>query len=103
MAIPVRKVLSTLPKQRQKRIETKAATYIREFQSLQELRQSLGLTQTEIAEQHGVRQVNISNLEKRKDMHISTLKKYIEALGGTLEINVRFPNKSIVKLKKLHR
>jgi predicted transcriptional regulator len=103
VAIPVKKVLSSLPKSRQKSIQVKAEAYIREYRSLQELRQSLGLTQTEVAERQGVRQVNISNLEKRTDMHISTLKKYIEALGGTLEINVRFPDKSIVKVKRLHR
>lgn len=38
-----------------------------------------------------VTQESVSRLERRKDMHISTLKRYIEALGGGLEIHVNFP------------
>jgi hypothetical protein len=36
----------------------------------------------------GVNQVNISQLECRHDMHISTLRKYVEALGGALEMSI---------------
>jgi hypothetical protein len=51
-----------------------------------------------VADLQGVRQVNISNLEKRDDMHISTLRKYVEALGCELEINIRMNDKSVIRI-----
>ena len=38
----------------------------------------------------------VAKLEKRTDMHVSNLRRYIEALGGTLEITARFPDASVV-------
>ena len=45
----------------------------------------------------------MSKLERRADMYLSTLRKYIEATGGTLEIVARFPNKvvKIIQFEKL--
>jgi predicted transcriptional regulator len=103
MAVPISKIIKDLPAKRQRRIREKAAAEIKEYETLQELRKALGFTQSDIADLQGVRQVNISNLEKRVDMHISTLKKYVEALGCELEINIRVPDKSIVKVRNLNQ
>jgi len=92
MTVTLQKVFKSLPKNRQKKIKQKADHHIREYKTLQDLRKDLGLTQSDIASTQGVRQVNISNLEKRNDMHLSTLKKYVEAMGCQLEINIRMPN-----------
>ena len=54
-----------------------------------------------IALRQGVKQVNISRLEKRNDMLISTLHKYIEALGCELEINIRMPQSEIARIQSL--
>jgi len=97
MTIKLQKVFKSLPKNRQKKIKQKADQYIREYKTLQDLRKDLGLTQSDIASTQGVRQVNISNLEKRNDMHLSTLKKYVEAMGCQLEINIRMPNDHAVR------
>jgi hypothetical protein len=43
--------------------------------------------------------VNISNLEKRNDMHLSTLKKYVEAMGCQLEINIRMPDDQLIRFE----
>jgi predicted transcriptional regulator len=101
MSIPVRKVMKRLPQKRQKAIRSKAAAYIKEYESLQALRKDLGITQDTLAARQGIKQVNISNLEKRTDMHISTLKKYVEAMGCELEINIRIPDKTIVRIGNL--
>ena len=101
MSIPVSKVIKILSKTRQRRIRTKANSYIREYESLQALRKVLGFTQDTLATRQGVKQVNISNLEKRTDMHISTLKKYVEAMGCELEINIRVPDKTIARIENL--
>lgn len=101
MGIPIQKVLSGLPKKRQKRIKAKATKYIREYETLADLRKQLGITQEIIAQRQGVRQVNISRLEKRHDMLISTLHKYVEALGCQLEINIRVSPSEIVRVQTL--
>jgi predicted transcriptional regulator len=100
MGISIDKVIKDLPAERQERIQKKADEYIAEYRSLQEIRKSLGITQEEIALKQGITQVNISNLEKRNDMHLSTLRKYVEALGGTLEINIRLSEKDVRRFKQ---
>lgn len=99
--ITLNKVIKSLPENRRKRIQAKADELIKDYKSLQELRKALGLTQTDIADYQGVKQVNISNLEKRSDMHISTLRKYVEALGCELEINIRISEDTIARIDKL--
>jgi DNA-binding XRE family transcriptional regulator len=64
---------------------------------LRELRQLAGKSQQEIAETLGIKQPSLSKLEKQSDMHISTLRKIVKALGGELEVLARFP-KGTVKI-----
>lgn len=59
---------------------------------LRALREHLRLTQGELGTRLGVRQGAVSKLERRGDMHVSTLRRLIEALGGELEIGARFPD-----------
>jgi predicted transcriptional regulator len=58
---------------------------------LQELRDSLDISQGVVGNALGIKQAAVSRLERRKDMHISTLRDYVTALGGELEILVHFP------------
>jgi DNA-binding Xre family transcriptional regulator len=62
---------------------------------LHELRRARQLTQEQLAEALGMDQGNISKLERRTDMYVSTLRKFVEALGGELEVVARFPEGSI--------
>lgn len=57
-----------------------------------ELRQARTLTQEQIAGILGKKQAEISKIEHRTDMYLSTLRKYIEAIGGSLEIVAHFPD-----------
>jgi predicted transcriptional regulator len=100
-SVTVSSILKSLPPKRQKTIKAQANVYIKEYKTLQELRKSLGITQNALADAQGVRQVNISNLERRSDMHISTLRKYVEALGCELEINIRMGKGTIAKIETL--
>jgi len=59
---------------------------------LGELRQAREKTQQELAAALGTTQANISQMEKRTDIYLSTLRRYIQALGGDLEITARFPS-----------
>ncbi len=58
---------------------------------LQELRQAHQMSQERLAELLHTKQANISRMERRTDMYISTLRSYIEAMGGELNIVARFP------------
>ncbi len=59
---------------------------------LHELRAALDLTQSSLAELLEMDQPSISRLERRADMLLSTLAKFVEAMGGTLEMRARFPD-----------
>ena len=67
----------------------------REYLTLQELRQRKNVTQKDLAILLGIEQANVSRLEGRDDMKLSTLSDYIEALGGTLQVNAVFPDQVV--------
>jgi transcriptional regulator with XRE-family HTH domain len=75
--------------------------------ALPELRRALKVSQEDLAKLLEVTQANVSKIEGRSDLHLSTLVAYIEALGGEVEILARFPKKAgeageeIVRLKPL--
>jgi DNA-binding XRE family transcriptional regulator len=73
------------------RSEARAAKMIEEF-ALNDLRAARALTQTKMAELLDVSQSEISKIEKRTDMYVSTLAGYIAAMGGSLEIRAVFPD-----------
>lgn len=63
--------------------------------SLGGLRRRLGLSQMVLAGRLGVSQPHIAQLESQADMHLGTLRRHIAALGGELELVVRFPDQRI--------
>jgi DNA-binding XRE family transcriptional regulator len=68
------------------------AKKIIEEMPLQQLRNARQMTQTRLAEVLEMDQGNISKLEQRTDMYLSTLRSYVEAMGGALEIRAVFPD-----------
>ena len=63
--------------------------------ALHELRQARRRSQEDLARELKVQQPAIAKLERRADMYVSNLRRYIEALGGTLEITARFPDATV--------
>lgn len=63
---------------------------------LTELRKARLMTQTRLAEILHVNQGAISKIEKRSDMYLSTLRSYVEAMGGSLDIRAVFPEGEVV-------
>lgn len=59
---------------------------------LQGIRRARHLTQEQLAEALEATQPEISKIERRTDLYISTLRRYVEAMGGTLDIVARFPD-----------
>ena len=78
----------------------------REFQRiveempLQKLREARHLTQASLATVMGVSQSEVSKIERRTDVYVSTLGSYLEAMGGRLEVSAIFPDGGIVKINQ---
>jgi transcriptional regulator with XRE-family HTH domain len=94
-------VLQGLPTERRERLEQLGNERLEEYRTLQDLRKARDLTQVRMAETLGVKQENISRLEKRSDLLLSTLRSYVGAMGGTLELVARFPDRHPVVLSSL--
>lgn len=77
-----------------RRYEEQRARYL----TLQELRKAQNLTQEALASKLNIKQENVSRLEKRSDLLLSTLKGYIEAMGGQLQLVVQFPDSPPITL-----
>ncbi len=69
--------------------------------SLTELRRARVMTQEQLAADLHVGQASIAKLERRTDLYLSTLRRFVEAMGGELEIVARFPDQQLVRLRGL--
>lgn len=66
--------------------------------TLRELREARRLTQVSLARELGIGQDGISRMEQRSDLLLSTLRKTVEAMGGSLSLIARFPDRPPVEL-----
>ena len=83
---------------RRKKVAARAAQLIAEEMTLQELRRARRLTQVRMAKELGIGQDGVSKIEKRADLMISTLRKTVEAMGGSLSLVAEFPDRNPVVL-----
>jgi DNA-binding XRE family transcriptional regulator len=98
MARNIDDIVASLPPRRRRRIEQRASKLVAEELTLQELRRARAMTQVRMAKKLGIAQKQISEIEKRTDMHISTLRRSIEAMGGKLSLVAEFPDRDPVLL-----
>jgi len=98
MSRNVNEIIESLPASRRRKIDKLAKVLIAEEMTLQELRRAREMTQVKMAKRLGVAQKQISEIEKRTDMHISTLRRSIEAMGGKLSLVAQFPDREPVVL-----
>ncbi len=90
--------MNSLTKKRQELILKRANQLIAEEMTLRDLRLALEKTQEDLGEILHMKQDGISRLEKRSDMLISTLNKYISAMGGSLKLMAEFPDRAPVEI-----
>lgn len=90
--------IKSLSRARRKKVATRAASLVAEEMTLQELRQARKLTQVQMAKALGISQDGVSRLEKRSDLLLSTLRKSVEAMGGSLSLIAEFPDRDPVLL-----
>ena len=91
-------IIKALPRRRRQKVETRAEELIAEEMTRQQLRQLRNRTQVEVATALGITQDSVSRLEQRADILLSTLRKYIKAMGGNLSILAEFPDRPPVRL-----
>ena len=101
MAKTLEQKMAALSPARRKKVEARTAELIEEERSLCDLRRAMALTQERMAENLGIGQESISRLEKRSDLLISTLRGYVEAMGGKLCLVAEFPDRPPVTLSGL--
>ena len=98
MPVNVDEKIKKLSPAQRKKVEARAAELIAEEMTLRDLRKARALTQARMAEQLGITQDGVSRLEKRSDLLLSTLRKTVEAMGGSLSLIAEFPDRAPVVL-----
>lgn len=101
MATTLKEKIRKVSPVRRRKIAARTAELIAEEMSLQELRQAHRHTQRRVAAKLGIGQDGVSRLEKRTDLLISTLRGYVEAMGGSLSIVAEFPHQRRVVISGL--
>lgn len=95
MAKSFKNLLDRLPPERLENIENRAQGMLLEM-ALQEVRQSRHLTQQQLASNLKLNQAALSKMENQSDIHVSTLRKIVTAMGGHLKLVAQFPDEEIV-------
>lgn len=98
MTITLDEKIAQLDLELQAEIAEEAARLRVEYLTLRNVRKARRLTQVQLAETLGQKQVSIAKLEKRTDLLLSTLRRYIEAMGGRLDLVVEFPDRPPLRL-----
>ncbi|MFT3882838.1 MAG: type II toxin-antitoxin system RelE/ParE family toxin [Gemmatales bacterium] len=103
MAKPLRSLIKQLPKTTQEKIRVRASELIAAETTLRELRKVHHRSQHALARKLRVNQAAVSKMERRTDMYVSTLRTYIEAMGGQLEIVATFPKTEPVRISQFEK
>lgn len=94
-------IINELTPAERKKVETRAAQLIAEEMTLRQLRRARKLTQQKLAKSLHIGQEGVSKLERRSDLLISTLRNYVQAMGGNLSLVAEFPDSGPVVLSGL--
>lgn len=101
MARSLNEIIAGLPADEQAAIEARYQELRQEVEGLRELRRLAGNAQAQIASSMGIRQPSVSKIEQQADMYLSTLRSYVEAVGGTLDLIVSLPDHAPIHLRSL--
>lgn len=93
-----KQIMASMPPARRAKINARARELHREVEGLKALRLLAERSQYEIAEGLGVTQPSVLKMERQTDLYLSTLRKFVEAAGGTLELRVELPGKGVLHL-----
>jgi transcriptional regulator with XRE-family HTH domain len=97
VARSLEQIVAGLAPTRRAKIERRA----RELATLKDLRNAVERTQEDLAARLGVGQDTVSRIERRSDILLSTLRRYVQAMGGELELVARFPNRPPFRIEHI--
>jgi Helix-turn-helix domain len=101
MARTLDEMMKRLSKSRRAQIDRRFRELRDEVESLQQLRRAAGRAQVDIAAALRIKQPSVSKIEKQTDLYLSTLRSYVEALGGKLDLVVRLPAHRPLRIRQL--
>ncbi|HYE52803.1 MAG TPA: XRE family transcriptional regulator [Azospirillaceae bacterium] len=93
--------LDTLPGEEREAVEARAQELLDEIEGLKALRLLAERSQEQIADALGIKQPSVHKIERQTDLYLSTLRRFVEAAGGTLELQVTLPGKGTIRLTGL--
>ncbi len=96
-----KEIITGLSAERQEKIEARATELHGEVEGLKALRILTERSQEQIAQSLGVKQPSVLKIERQTDLYLSTLRRFVEAAGGTLELRVELPGKGVLHLTGL--
>jgi Helix-turn-helix domain len=91
-------MIAAMSPESQARIAERSAELHAEVEGLKALRKLATRTQEQIAQSLGVKQPAIVKIERQTDLYLSTLRRFVEAAGGTLELRVELPGTGVMRL-----
>ncbi|MBZ9738376.1 XRE family transcriptional regulator [Mesorhizobium sp. CO1-1-4] len=101
MGRSINEIIAALPRDQQEQIEARYEELKQEVEGLREMRLIAGKAQEDIAAALKIKQPSVSKIEKQADMYLSTLRSYVEAIGGKLELTVNLPGRPVIRLQRL--
>jgi len=94
-------IIAPLPHDEKVAVDAPRQDLMREVEGLRKLRKIAGKAQVDIAAALKITQPSVSKIEKQTDMHLSTLRNYVEAVGGELELTVKLPKRPVLRIHHL--
>ncbi|HVZ69012.1 MAG TPA: helix-turn-helix transcriptional regulator [Rhizomicrobium sp.] len=101
MAKSLSEMMKALPKERRERIEAETAREGAKIMSLRDVRKAFHKSQEDLAKALHMEQESISRIERRADLLLSTMRKYVSAMGGDLKLIAEFPDRPAIQIDTL--
>jgi len=101
MARTQAEIMAGLSEEQKAKVAERAAELHREVEGLKALRLLAERSQDQIAQGLGIKQPSVLKIERQTDLYLSTLRRFVEAAGGTLELRVELPGKGVLHLTGL--
>ncbi len=98
MTRTLEELMDALPAERRAKVEARSTDLIAEVEGLKAFRQLAERSQEQIAQTLGIKQPSVHKIEKQTDLYLSTLRRFVEAAGGSLELRVELPGKGVLHL-----
>jgi DNA-binding XRE family transcriptional regulator len=92
-------IMKALPKVRRARIEAETAREVAEIMSLGQVRKAFEMSQETLAKELDMEQESVSRIERRADLLLSTMRKYVAAMGGDLKLIAEFPDRAPIQIQ----